>query len=119
MNMLPTAAPACRRAQERVPLPVELEIELPHGAVRAIVRDVSYRHGDDDLPCGVCILHHAPLPDTTLRCRTLEATPGMPSEFQLAVRWTRCFEHEAWLSGGEILTMEASSPASASSRRPS
>jgi hypothetical protein len=97
------AAHACRRREERIPLPVEIVI-VRHGRnTPAIVRDISYHEDDGLRPHGLCILHHEPFTDAQLHCRTAHPVRGMPSEFQFAVRWTRCFENEAWLTGGEII----------------
>lgn len=90
----------CRRRDERIALPVELEVVTDDGAVPVVVRDISLT---DSVPTGIAILHQTEFPDDQeIRCRTIATVKALPTEFMFSVRWTRSFGSEGHLSGGTI-----------------
>lgn len=100
--MVPSSS--CRRQDERIPQPIEIHILEADRSIPAIVRDLSYSREDPSQPRGVGILHHEPLtPGRVVDCRTVQVSPYLPETFRVDVRWSRCFDQDAFISGGLIV----------------
>ncbi len=94
----------CRRKGHRVPLPVEVKIEISGRTISGIVRDITIDKNGTQRALGISLMHFEPL---SVRreyvCRTVEPQDQLPNQFTVSVRWCRYFEDEAFISGGVIL----------------
>ena len=98
-----TQATSCRRQGERVPLPVEVEIEIADRTIRGIVRDVTIDKNQGSQAVGISLMHYEPLSvDRRYTCRPVEKLKQLPAQFVFCVRWCRYFEDEAFISGGIV-----------------
>ena len=101
-----TAKPmvACRRKGKRIPLPVEVKIEVAGRTISGIVRDITIDKESVQRVTGISLMHFEPL---SVRreyvCRPVESQKQLPEMFTVSVRWCRYFEDEAFISGGVIL----------------
>lgn len=94
----------CRRKGKRIPLPVEVKIDVAGRTISGIVRDVTIDKDESQRVLGISLMHFEPL---SVRreyiCRTVEPQEQLPQQFTVSVRWCRYFEDEAFISGGVIL----------------
>ncbi len=94
----------CRRKGQRVPLPVEVKIDVAGRTISGIVRDITIDKNGNQRALGISLMHFEPL---SVRreyvCQLVEAQEQLPEQFTVSVRWCRYFEDEAFISGGVIL----------------